>query len=744
MKKFSLFVLFAVSAVSLRSAPIGSVNLGSAGNFAVLANSTVTSTGPTVVTGDLGISPGTALVGFGPGVVLGTKHLNDAVAAAAQLDLTTAYNDAAGRAFPAAIPADIGGTIIVPGLYKAPVSLAITGNVILNGAGVYIFQIPSTLTTSSGSQVILAGGASASNIFWQVGSSATIGTTSIFYGNILAQASITVQTGATLSGRALARTGAVTLDTNAVSKSGGVLTPIKPPLPLPSAGPVSLPTLCLSTGFLPSAIDGNGFTHASGSTSNPHLDQARIDHVLLLSVDGMHALDLANYVKAHPASNLAQLGATGLTYGNASGSRPSDSFPGLLAMITGGSPNSTGVFYDNSYDRKLSPPGSQCKTLGTAVIFDQSIDRNSNSLDAGGGIDTTKLPLDPSKSCSLVFPHSYLRVNTIFEVAKNAGLRTAWTDEHPSYEIVNGPSGFGVDDLYTPESAASNTTDSVANTETYDDLKVQAIINQIDGKNHAGTSKSVVPAIFGMSFQAVSVGQALAGAGNTDASGTPSSSLLDALNHTDQSIGKIVAELQNQHVLNTTLMIISAKHGQSAMDPSKRRLVSDTVIPALINSVQAGLAAHVTADDVGLIWLSDQTQTAAAVSALNANQTAAGINEILALEGIKLIFNDPLLDSRTPDIIVLPDMGVIYSGANNTAIAEHGGLKGQDTNVPILISNPVIMQTTIKTPVQTMQIAPTILRVLGLNPSVLNAAVLEHTRVLPGLGLEKDEGKIVY
>jgi hypothetical protein len=744
MKKFSLFVLFAASAVCLWSGPVAPVPLGSAGNFAVLGASTVTSTGPTIVTGDLGISPGTALVGFGPGVVIGTKHLGDPVAAAAQLDLTTAYNNAAGRPLPAAIPADIGGTIITPGLYKAPVSLAITGNVILNGSGVYIFQIPSTLTTAPGSQVILTGGANASNIFWQVGSSATLDTTSIFYGNILAQDSITVKTGATLSGRALARTGAVTLDTNAVSSSGGVLTPIQPVLVVPPAGPASLPSLCLTSGFLPSTINGNGITHGSGSTSNPYLAQARIDHVLLLSIDGMHALDLANYVKAQPASHLAQLSATGLTYGNASGSRPSDSFPGLLAMITGGSPNSTGVFYDVSYDLKLSPAGSQCKTVGAAVVFDQSIDKNSNALDAGGGIDSTKLPLDPSKSCSLVFPHTYLRVNTIFEVANNAGMHTAWTDEHPSYEIVNGPSGFGVDDLYTPESAASNATDSVAHAETYDDLKVQAIINQIDGKNHAGASKTGVPAIFGMSFQAVSVGQGLAGTGNTDASGTPSSLLLDALNHTDRSLGKIAAELQNQHILDTTLIVISAKHGQSAMDPSKRRLISDTVIPGLINGVEAGLAAHVTADDVGLIWLSDQTQTAAAVSALDANQPAAGINEIVALEGIKLIFNDPLLDSRTPDIIVLPDMGVIYAGANNTNVAEHGGLKGQDTNVPILISNPVIVQTTIKTPVQTMQIAPTILRVLGLNPAVLQGAVLEHTRVLPGLGLEKDEGKIAY
>src|SRR5205085_5990326 len=159
-------------------------------------------------TGDLGIYSGSALVGFGPGVVIGAKHLEDPTAAAAQLDLTTAFNDAAGRPLPAAIPADIGGTTIVPGLYKAPVSLAITGNVTLAGAGVYIFQIPSTLTTAPGSHVILSGGATAANIFWQVGSSATLDTTSIFYGNILAQASITVKTGATLSGRALARIGA--------------------------------------------------------------------------------------------------------------------------------------------------------------------------------------------------------------------------------------------------------------------------------------------------------------------------------------------------------------------------------------------------------------------------------------------------------------------------------------------------------------------------------------------------------
>lgn len=203
------------------------VPLGSDITFAVLAGSTVTNSGPTIVTGDLGVSPGTAVTGFGPGagtVTGGAIHAGDPTAAQAQLDLTTAYNNAAGRVNPAAVPADIGGMVIAPGTYRAPVSLAITGNVTLDGQlnpnSVFIFQMASTLTTAVNSSVTLINSANACNVFWQVGSSATLNTASVFSGTILAHASVSLGTGATISGRALASVGAVTLLSNTVTKTG--------------------------------------------------------------------------------------------------------------------------------------------------------------------------------------------------------------------------------------------------------------------------------------------------------------------------------------------------------------------------------------------------------------------------------------------------------------------------------------------------------------------------------------------
>ncbi len=216
--------------------------------------------------------------------------------------------------------------------------------------------------------------------------------------------------------------------------------------------------------------------------------QGSIKHVLLVSVDGMHALDLAIYVKDHPNSALAQLSRTGVFYSQAYCSHPSDSFPGLLAMVTGGTPVSTGVYYDDAYDRALLPPlidadGNPLggSTPGTEVLYDESIDKNPDALDGGGGINPARLPRNPA-SGKPVYPHSFLRVNTIFEIAHGANLRTAWSDKHPAYDLVNGPSGTGVDDLFNPEIASLNsagvsTTDSVQATEDYDDIKVRAILN---------------------------------------------------------------------------------------------------------------------------------------------------------------------------------------------------------------------------------------------------------------------------
>src|SRR5205823_3006507 len=173
--------------------------------------------------------------------------------------------------------------------------------------------------------------------------------------------------------------------------------------------------------------------------------------VLLLSIDGMHAVDLARFVAIHADSALAQLTASGRTYTQAAATKPSDSFPGLLAMVTGGSPRSTGVYYDDSYDRNLSAPGSDCSVKGTEVVYDESIDIKTDAMDGGGGINEALLPRDPANGCTPVYPHQFLRVNTIFEVVKAAGGRTAWSDKHLAYELVNGPSGKGVDDLFVPE-----------------------------------------------------------------------------------------------------------------------------------------------------------------------------------------------------------------------------------------------------------------------------------------------------
>jgi hypothetical protein len=198
------------------------VDLGGAGAFVILAGSTVTSTGATALTGDLGVSPGTAVTGFPPGTLTGATHAGDATSATAIADLTTAYNDAAGRTLaPVTVAGNLGGLTLPPGLYKSTSSLSISsGDLTLDAQGdanaVFIFQMASTLTTTSGRAVILSGGAKASNVFWQVGSSATLGTTSAFKGTIMADQSITLDTGATLEGRALARIAAVTLASNTV------------------------------------------------------------------------------------------------------------------------------------------------------------------------------------------------------------------------------------------------------------------------------------------------------------------------------------------------------------------------------------------------------------------------------------------------------------------------------------------------------------------------------------------------
>jgi hypothetical protein len=236
-----VFVALLVAGVFVSSARAASVSLGTAESFAVLAGSNVTNTGPSVISGDLGVSPGTAVTGFPPATVsAGSVHGADAVALQAQRDLVSAYNDAAGRSSTATISADLAGSTLTPGVYTSASSLGLSGALTLDARGdpnaVFVFQAGSTLTTASASRVVLIGGAQACNVFWQVGSSASIGSNSVFTGSVLALTSISLTTGASLNGRALARNGAVTLDTNTITKSACAAQPSTPPPGAPGSG----------------------------------------------------------------------------------------------------------------------------------------------------------------------------------------------------------------------------------------------------------------------------------------------------------------------------------------------------------------------------------------------------------------------------------------------------------------------------------------------------------------------------
>lgn len=462
----------------------------------------------------------------------------------------------------------------------------------------------------------------------------------------------------------------------------------------------------------------------------------RARHVLLISIDGLHALDLANFIKLRPDSNLAKLASRGVIYTETSTAKPSDSYPGLISIITGGSPNVTGIWYEGAWARTLSPPGSNCSTKGVEVVWDSSIDRNKNAFD-GGGIDPAKLPLDPSKGCAPVYPHDYLRVNTIFEVVHAAGMRTAWIDKHPGYEMTNGPSGHGVDDLFTPEISKDHSAAAhdLKIGEAFDDTKIPVLLNEIDGMDHTGKKHVGVPVLFGGSFQNITTAQK--SCGYADASGDLTPCEVETLAHLDDDLGKLLDALKSKGLISSTLVIITSKHGDGPLDVRKHRIISDTLLPKIINQAHPGVLADAYQDGtLASIWLNDQSQTAAVVKTLSQPdvESKLDIKRILSGDSLKLMFNDPLKDPRIPDIVIEPNLGGIYTDADSTFLEEHGGFNDDDTHVALLMAGPGMPAgAVIKTPVETTQIAPTIVKELGLDPLALKAVRMEQTRTLPSL-----------
>ncbi len=531
------------------------------------------------------------------------------------------------------------------------------------------------------------------------------------------------------------------------------------------------------------------------------------EHVLLISIDGMHAADYQYCASHGTCPTLARLGAHGVNYTRTSTSRPSDSFPGLMALMTGGTPRTFGAFYDVSYDRVLAPPqattgngvaAGSCTTgvpNGTTTEYDEGIDLNQTALNGGalgaalidGGIasiDAARLIRDPMDGCRPVYPWNFVRTNTIFGVIHAAGGYTAWSDKHPSYSAVSGPgpSAANLDDYYSPEinssviglagvvtatgvdcskiqdptSDLTAWTNSFANIQCYDALKVNAVVNEIRGRNHLDTANAPVPTILGMNFQAVSVGQKLVEktlkptvvGGYTDSAATLTTAPLQSeITFVDASIGKMVSALQARGLLDSTLIIITAKHGQSPIDPA--RYVAQLKVGSSPATV-LGQASCIpfsesplnptgigpTEDDISLIWLSPSCTLDSAIATIEQSAGELAIDEIFVGDTFTTLFNKPGIppngDPRSPDFIVQPNVGHTYTGSTAKQ-AEHGGFAFDDTNVMLLVSSPRLQPKTVHAWAETMQVAPTILRALGLDPNALDAVRSEGTHVLPNL-----------
>ena len=378
MKKLSAFLFCMMFALSVTSASQAPVPLGAAANFAVLAGSTVTSKGTSQVSGDLGVSPSTAVTGFPPAIVTGTIHAGDPTAALAIADLTLAIGDASGRSVGAiAVAGDLGGQTLMPGLYKSTSSLAISsGDLTLDAQGdanaVFIFQIASTLTTATGLQVILARGAKVSNIFWQVGSSATLGANSVFKGTIMADQSITLNTGATLDGRALARIAGVTLLSNVITK--------------PFGGIVIGPTFA---GSMAQLASGGGwdttFTLANAGVASAQVHLSFFDNnggALSLPLTFLQSGAITT------ASTVSQTIASGATLVILTQGNNAVTLVGSAQLTTDGNVGGFAIFHYQPTEQEAVVPLETRNTIGFVLAFD-------NTNGAATGLALTNVSSEP-------------------------------------------------------------------------------------------------------------------------------------------------------------------------------------------------------------------------------------------------------------------------------------------------------------------------------------------------------------
>ena len=571
---------------------------------------------------------------------------------------------------------------------------------------------------------------------------------------------------------------------------------------------------------------------AASSSSAVASSHDPIQHVLLISVDGMHQSDLDWYVANHPDSELARLATGGAEYTNAQTPVVSDSDPAGTGIMTGADPKVLGIYYDDEYSHGVFPAGTtNCSrpVPGGNVIYDSPDDNlpavpdllNNGSgntfpsFDEGGsiypggndtnpalimglspqpqsGLNPATYPVDAA-TCRPIQPWDFLGANSIFQVIHSAGMRTAWSDKHAIYTSYNGPgsNGTSIDDFFGPEIDSQAvepngvpypvdgawTADNAA-TKQYDSYKVQAVINWINGREHSGTGRKVgTPAIYGMNFQTVSTaeklksspsvligpdkqgnyteGPSLLGGYEAGSQQVPGPLLSSALDYVNGALQQMADAILADGEANSTAIILTAKHGQSPLNRSQLQRIDDGPI---ISGVNAAWAKHhpsnqtlvvQEADDDGLLWwLSDRSQTAAdfvkdylwshsAPGVTYAGQTItvahSGLQQIFAGDQSAQFFGVSSSDPHHPDVFGIAQVGTIYTGGSK--IAEHGGDNAGDRDVPLVVYAPgTVAPSQSSSGVETTQVAPTILQLLGLSPNSLQAVELEGTQVLPGLG----------
>lgn len=425
-------------------------------------------------------------------------------------------------------------------------------------------------------------------------------------------------------------------------------------------------------------------------------------YILLLSIDGLHAFDLARYVAGNPDSTLAELTARGVTYTNAY-TAVADPAAGLVSLATGGTPISTGILSSDGFDHSLSPPGSHCRTKGAELTLRAS-----------------SPPLDPQEGCSPVPPHALLRVNTIFEVVHQKYGTTAWAGENAGLtDLLTGPSGHGLDDRCDFSDALPHHGDPA---------RVQGVLHWIDGRICSGQRDAPTPALFGTVFH--SVAAIASGAGYLDAMGTPSPALASALDATDAAIARIVTELKSKRLYDSTWIVIASPYGLAPIDPRLQRRIPLARLRSVVESVQPGIVAHITGSHAGYIWLTDPAMTAKVARACNAQARALGIESIQFGSDLALTLNPAASDARTPDLILQPLPGVLWADSSGSA---YGGSLESETHVALLISGKQLRGRFDPTLVPTTQLAPLLLRALGLEKFDLQALHREHSPALPGI-----------